>query len=715
MEQQIIEIGNDSWQPDSVNADWIAALEAGKVLYFPRLAFELTQAEQRFLTPEARDPKARNISLGADGKLKGAAGDAAAQAELAAMIGRFRKQAQSLIDAILPRYSGALRLAPTSYRPMQVESRAQSWRADDRRLHVDSFPSRPNYGERILRVFANLNPQGVPRVWRVGEPFEQVAQRFLPRAKPYRAWQARLLNALHVTKSLRSEYDHLMLQLHDGMKSDLDYQQSAQQVTMPFAAGSVWVCFSDQASHAVMSGQFMMEQTLHLAADKQYDPAASPLAILDAPDRAPAGVMRALYSLAWRLALPVVLLRLWWRGRREPGYRRHIAERLGFYRGPSYALRRQPVIWVHAVSVGETRAAEPLVDALLRHYPEHVILLTHMTPTGRATGKALFASYAARVVQSYLPYDIGSMVKRFLKHFSPQVCILIETEVWPNTVAQCVQQGVPVALVNARLSARSLAKGQRMATLMGEAARSLSCVAAQTAADAARLTELGVRNAQVTGSIKFDVEPPLNAAEEGAALRSHFGSRPVLLCASTRDGEEVLILDALREVDLGDALLLIVPRHPQRFNEVARLIASRGLSMVRRSAMEGGSFPPGVRVLLGDSMGEMFTYYAACDVAFIGGSLLPLGGQNLIEASALGKPVLLGPHTFNFSVVSDDALEAGAALRVQDSRAMLREAANLLNDPARSARMGANALAFAAQHRGAAQRTMALLQPLVAQ
>ncbi|HEX8957665.1 MAG TPA: 3-deoxy-D-manno-octulosonic acid transferase, partial [Burkholderiaceae bacterium] len=346
--------------------------------------------------------------------------------------------------------------------------------------------------------------------------------------------------------------------------------------------------------------------------------------------------MRFLYSLAWRVALPLVLLRLWWRGRKEPGYRRDIGERLGFYKGPSYGERRKPVLWVHAVSVGETRAAEPLVDALLRHYPEHVILLTHMTPTGRATGKALFASYATRVVQCYLPYDIAGMVARFLKHFSPQVCILMETEVWPNVVAQCVRSGVPVALVNARLSERSLARGQRMATLMGEAARSLSCVAAQTAADAARLSSLGARNTHVTGSIKFDVEPPANAQDDGEALRGHFGKRPVLLCASTRDGEEAMILDALREIDLGDALLAIVPRHPQRFNDVARLVASHGLSMVRRSAMDEGSVPSEVKVLLGDSMGEMFTYYAACDVAYIGGSLLPLGGQNLIEASALG-------------------------------------------------------------------------------
>ena len=280
MEQQILEIGSAEWQISNVSDTWIAALEAGKVLYFPHLAFMPTSDEQGFFTPDIRDPKTRNISLDASGRLKGALGDAVAQTKLAAMIGRFRTQAQTLIDSLLPRYTSALRLAPTSYRPSQVETRAQSWRADDRRLHVDAFPSRPNYGERILRVFANVNPAGVPRVWRVGEPFEMVAQRFLARAKPYSAWQAKALSALRITKSLRSEYDHLMLQLHDGMKSDLDYQRDASQVTMPFPSGSVWVCFSDQTSHAVMSGQYMMEQTFHLPVAQQYDPAASPLAIL---------------------------------------------------------------------------------------------------------------------------------------------------------------------------------------------------------------------------------------------------------------------------------------------------------------------------------------------------------------------------------------------------------------------------------------------------
>lgn len=280
MEQQIVEIDASDWSLPATEAGWIAALEAGKVLYFPRLSFLPLPAERMLLNPSVRAAKARNISLDEHGHLKGAAGDDAQQAALALMIGRFREQAQELVDSLLPAYRGALRMAPTSYRPMQVETRAQSWRADDRRLHVDAFPSRPNYGERILRVFANVNPAGAPRVWRVGEPFETVARRFLPKAKPYSRWQARALHGLRVTKTLRSEYDHLMLQLHDGMKRDLDYQQDAQQVTMPFAAGSAWVCFSDQTSHAVMSGQYMLEQTFHLPLQKQYDRASSPLAIL---------------------------------------------------------------------------------------------------------------------------------------------------------------------------------------------------------------------------------------------------------------------------------------------------------------------------------------------------------------------------------------------------------------------------------------------------
>ena len=246
MTSQIVEIDFIDWAEAHSRPEWTAAVEAGKVLYFPRLGFAVQPEEQA----------------------------------LAAMVGRFRQQALQLVDDLLPEYKGQLRVAPTSFRPKQVETRAQSVRADDQRMHVDAFPSRPSYGERLLRVFTNLNPHGVPRVWRVGEDFETIARRFLPQAKPYRPWQAKLLNAVHATKSLRSEYDHLMLQLHDLMKFDEQYQKNGTQVTVPFPPGSVWVCFSDQATHAVMSGQFMMEQTLYLPPGKEVDPQASPLAIL---------------------------------------------------------------------------------------------------------------------------------------------------------------------------------------------------------------------------------------------------------------------------------------------------------------------------------------------------------------------------------------------------------------------------------------------------
>lgn len=419
--------------------------------------------------------------------------------------------------------------------------------------------------------------------------------------------------------------------------------------------------------------------------------------------------MRQLYTLLWCLALPLVLARLWWRGRKEPGYRSDWRERLGFYGAHGAGCH---TLWVHAVSVGETRAAEPLIDALMLAYPDSRIVLTHMTPTGRATGKALFAKHGARLVQAYLPYDIPFMIRRFIGHFVPRICILMETEVWPNLIAACGER-VPVALVNARLSERSLRRGRRFGTLMTDAARALALVAAQTELDAQRVRSLGAARVEVTGSIKFDVVVPDAALRMGAWLRERIGARPVLLCASTREGEEALILDACAGLLALPArpLLVIVPRHPQRFDDVAALAAARGLSLQRRSALIGGQV--GADVLLGDSMGEMFGYYAACDVAFIGGSLLPLGGQNLIEACALGKPVLIGPHTFNFALATQDAIAAGGALCVADARELVTAARELLVDDAARAAMGAKGAAFAERHRGATARTVGLLRHMI--
>ena len=426
--------------------------------------------------------------------------------------------------------------------------------------------------------------------------------------------------------------------------------------------------------------------------------------------------MRLFYTFMWWLALPLVLGRLWWRGRKEPGYRQHWAERLGIY-GARAANDEPATIWVHAVSVGETRAAEPLVDALLKKYPQARIVLTCMTPTGRATGKSLFGKHGARVVQSYLPYDMPPLVARFIRHFEPRMCILMETEVWPNLILQCQRDKVPVVLANARLSERSLGKAQRFGKVIRDAAQGITLVAAQTEADALRIRELGASNVNVTGSIKFDVMIPPAALATGAQLRQLFGVRPVFLCASPREGEEGMILEAFQAARAAlprDVLLLIVPRHPQRFDEVAAMVAERGLSLQRRSSLTapGASVDPATEVVLGDSMGEMFAYYSACDIAFIGGSLQPLGGQNLIEPAALGKPIIVGEHTFNFAQATEDCLQQGGAVRVPSSDGLMQQAARLLADSAARGAMGAHALTFANTHRGATARTIALLPEL---
>ena len=280
MNRQIVEVNISKWDAPSSQNQLITDLESGKVLHFTNLEFPVSEIEQQYFTAEIRDKKSRNISLNISGELKGVIKNNEAESNLAAMMTRYRTQSHLLVNTILPRYKDHLHLAPTSFRPNQIVTRNQSWRADDKRLHVDAFPSRPNYGERILRVFINVNPNKVPRVWRIGEPFEAIVDRFLADTKPYSAWQAKVLNAFGITKSLRSEYDHLMLQLHDSMKRDLNYQRNCPQLTVEFPTGSVWICFSDQTSHAAMSGQFMMEQTFHLPALNQYNPNTSPLAIL---------------------------------------------------------------------------------------------------------------------------------------------------------------------------------------------------------------------------------------------------------------------------------------------------------------------------------------------------------------------------------------------------------------------------------------------------
>jgi 3-deoxy-D-manno-octulosonic-acid transferase len=434
-------------------------------------------------------------------------------------------------------------------------------------------------------------------------------------------------------------------------------------------------------------------------------------------------MLRLVYRALWWLVAPLAVLRLLIRSRRERGYREHIGERFGF--GP---VRRAddlaPLIWVHAVSVGETRAAQPLIEALQQAHPDARILLTHMTPSGRATGVEL---YGDRISRSYLPYDSPSLVRRFLRAWRPSLGIVMETEVWPTLIDECKRADIPLVLTNARMSARSFKRAAKFGHATREVFGGFTRVLAQTQSDADRLSALGARNVTVLGNLKFDMAAPPELYARGHAWRAAIGERPVWVAASTREGEEALVLQAFTTLRtrIPDALLILVPRHPQRFDEVAGLIDAAAQSYVRRSAWAGraaaaGSgidaapaLPLDVNVLLGDSMGELSAYYAASDLAFIGGSLLPLGGQNLIEACAAAVPVLIGPHTFNFTQATNDAIAEGAALRVSDPAALARDLRELFTDKPRRLAMSAAASAFAAKHRGATARTVAVLGALL--
>lgn len=417
---------------------------------------------------------------------------------------------------------------------------------------------------------------------------------------------------------------------------------------------------------------------------------------------------RILYSLLLYLLLPLTPFKLLWRGIKQPEYRRHLAERYGFYCAQrDHATSARPLIWLHCVSLGETRAAAPLVQALMAQHPQHRLLLTHATPTGREAGEQLFGDRVERV---YLPYDTPDAVARFLDHFHPAIGLLMETELWFNLIAGCKQRGIPLLLVNARMSEKSARGYAKFAGLTRNGLQNLAAIAAQTAQDAERLQALGASNVTVCGNLKFDVEAPADAAAKGGQLRQWLGAaRPLFLAASTREGEERLILDAVARLAVPGLLTVIVPRHPQRFDEVAALLERRGLRYARKSALNG-PLAPDCEVVLGDTMGEMFTYYAACDAAFIGGSLLPLGGQNLIEASAMGKPVLIGPHTFNFAEAAEQAVGCCAAWRVADTGALAAALQKLLCHEETRQKMSAAALNFSRSATGATRRIAALIE-----
>ncbi|MFO2463230.1 lipid IV(A) 3-deoxy-D-manno-octulosonic acid transferase [Pseudomonas sp. 15FMM2] len=421
---------------------------------------------------------------------------------------------------------------------------------------------------------------------------------------------------------------------------------------------------------------------------------------------------RTLYSCLFYLALPLVALRLWLRARKAPAYARRVSERF------SYGLpAMQPGgIWVHAVSVGESIAAAPMIRGLLQRYPQVPITVTCMTPTGSERIQALFAD-EPRIQHCYLPYDLPCAAKRFLDQVRPTLAVIMETELWPNHIHQCAKRGIPVALANARLSARSAKGYARFARLTAPMLAEMSLFAVQTETEAERFRNLGARpeTVEVTGSIKFDLSVDPQLLECAGALRQQWQAceRPVWIAASTHEGEDEVVLAAHRQL-LGsypDALLILVPRHPERFNSVFELCRQQGFATVRRSSVE--PVTAGTTVLLGDTMGELLFLYALADSAFVGGSLVPNGGHNLLEPAALAKPVISGPHLFNFLEIAAMMREAGALREVDDAEGLAEAVRQLFELPQDARRMAQAGLNVMQANQGALKRLLDGLDKLL--
>ena len=412
---------------------------------------------------------------------------------------------------------------------------------------------------------------------------------------------------------------------------------------------------------------------------------------------------RFFYSLLLYLVLPFVPLKLLWRGIKQPEYRQHWLERFGSY---SQTCDKS-TIWLHCVSVGETRAAAPLINALLKQYPNYQLLLSHTTPTGRATSEQLFGDKVQRV---YLPYDVPFAVRGFLNQFKPALGMLMETELWFNLIAGCQAKNIPLLLINARLSEKSARGYAKLGGLIEHGLQGFAAIAAQTEQDAMRLKQLGASHVNVVGNLKFEVHPPEDAEAQGQKLRELFGvSRPVLLAASTREGEESIILKTICSLQIPHLLTVIVPRHPQRFDEVEALFQQRQLAYQRRSKLQK-TVDDSTHFILGDTMGELFSYYASADICLIGGSILPLGGQNLIEAMRMAKPVLIGEHTFNFIEVTERAIAQNAAWRVNTAAEMQQAIKTLFENPQKQKDMGKAGLALCVSSQGATAKTLEMIE-----
>ncbi|MHC3825947.1 lipid IV(A) 3-deoxy-D-manno-octulosonic acid transferase [Pseudomonas sp. G3-19] len=414
---------------------------------------------------------------------------------------------------------------------------------------------------------------------------------------------------------------------------------------------------------------------------------------------------RTLYTALFYLGLPLVAIRLWLRSRKAPAYAKRIGERFSYGMPPL-----QPGgIWVHAVSVGESIAAAPMIRALQQRYPQLPITVTCMTPTGSERIQALFAG-EPRIQHCYLPYDLPCAAARFLDHAKPKLAVIMETELWPNHIHQCAKRGIPVALANGRLSERSARGYGRFSKLTAPMLAEMSFFAVQTEAEAQRFRDLGARpqTVEVTGSIKFDLTIDPQLLQRAAELRGQWQAleRPVWIAASTHEGEDEVVLDAHRRLlaNYPNALLILVPRHPERFNSVFELCQREGFATVRRST--GANVEADTSVLLGDTMGELLFLYALADSAFVGGSLVPNGGHNLLEPAALAKPVLSGPHLFNFLDIAAQLREAGALAEVDDAEGLAVEVQRLFELPRDAQRMAEAGLAVMRRNQGALQRLL---------
>ena len=419
--------------------------------------------------------------------------------------------------------------------------------------------------------------------------------------------------------------------------------------------------------------------------------------------------MRALYTLTMYLVTPVILYRLAARGLRLRGYFSRWLERFGYFTPPS----TPGAIWVHAVSVGEVNAAAPLVDALRLRYGARPLVVTTVTPTGSDRVRQLWGD---QVFHVYLPYDLPAAVCRFLDRVRPAVAVIMETEIWPNLYFECDRRGTPIVLANARLSEKSLRGYGPAKPLASEAAQRVRMIAAQSQADAERFRSLGVKpdRMEVVGNLKFDMRLPEGIVEEAAERRRHWGAeRPVWIAASTHEGEEWPVIEAHARIlrRFPDALLLVAPRHPERFKPMAQLCRGHGFATATRSEQQLPGV--GIQCFIVDTLGELVAFLACADVAFVAGSLDPIGGHNVLEPAALGVPVLVGPNTFNFTEVTDLLLDRGAALRIQDAPSLAATVQQLLADPRERQRMGDAARTTVANARGAVHRTLAHIEAVV--